>query len=178
MRLGRFGRAAIMVGVILAIAAASVSYTRSARRASVRAGLFAEIQSVKLKNCEMKRFGEPNDGGYLACANLLQGAKATYSYGINGYDGWGCDASRHLSVTTHQYDCFNTAEPTCPGGSTRFHAECIGPRKTVEDGRPFDTLESQLRANGDAGNHVIVKMDVEGAEWDALRNTSADVLDR
>jgi hypothetical protein len=36
-----------------------------------REGLFAELQPVKLANCELARFGEPNDGGYLACRNLL-----------------------------------------------------------------------------------------------------------
>lgn len=54
----------------------------------------------------MARFGESNDGGYLACANLLGGVKSAYSYGIAGYDGWGCDISRRLNVTTHQYDYF------------------------------------------------------------------------
>ena len=45
-----------------------------------------------------------------------------YSYGISGYDGWGCEISRTLKVQVHQYDCFNLQEPVCRGGTTIFHA--------------------------------------------------------
>ena len=126
----------------------------------------------------MARFGEANDGGYLACANLLGGVKSAYSYGIAGYDGWGCDISRRLNVTTHQYDCFDTTEPVCTDGSTRFHAECVAPNQTTVEGRLFDTVENQLRANGDAGNRVVVKMDIEGAEWETLLTMPESVLTR
>src|SRR5262245_6297183 len=73
----------------------------------VRELLFAELQPVLLKNCVLKRFGEPHDGGYLFCANLLKGVESGYSYGISGCDGWGCDISRTVRVRVHQYDCFN-----------------------------------------------------------------------
>jgi hypothetical protein len=54
-----------------------------------RQRLFEEIQPVQLANCELERFGEERDGGYLLCANLLGEVKAAYSYGISGYDKWG-----------------------------------------------------------------------------------------
>jgi len=63
------------------------------RAQQARAGLFAELQPVKLANCEFARYGEGNDGGYLACRNLLKDVRAAYSYGISGYDGWGCAVS-------------------------------------------------------------------------------------
>ena len=56
-----------------------------------RQALLEDLQPVALENCELKRFGESNDGGYLLCANLLKDVQAAYSYGISGYDGWGCD---------------------------------------------------------------------------------------
>ena len=102
------------------------------------------------------------------CANLLGAVKAGYSYGISGYDGWGCDVSRRLHVPIHQYDCFNLTEPVCPGGTTTFHGECIGPTRSVQDGRPFDTFSGQFAKNGDAANALVMKIDVEGAEWDSF----------
>ena len=144
-----------------------------------RDALFAALQPVKLTNCEIARFGEKNDGGYLLCANLLASVGSAYSYGISGYDGWGCDVSKRLGVRVHQYDCFDTTRPVCAGGETLFHAECIGPEtKTDQDGRLFDTLERQIAKNGDAGKHLVVKMDVEGAEWDSLLGTPDSVLER
>ena len=74
----------------------------SGHAAQRRQMLFAEIQPVRLANCELERFGEKADGGYLLCGNLLGEAGSAYSYGISGYDGWGCDVSTRLDVRVHQ----------------------------------------------------------------------------
>jgi hypothetical protein len=152
-----------------------VSLTRAEQGAQM---LFGGIQPVKLANCELERFGETNDGGYLLCRNLLGEVKSAYSYGISGYDQWGCDVSTRLGVPVHEYDCFNLTHPTCSTGKPAFHGECIGPSRRVEDGRPFDTLENQVRENGDAGTRLVVKMDVEGAEWESFLGASDDLLQR
>ena len=150
-----------------------------ARARQAREALFAELQPVKLRNCELARFGEKNDGGYLLCGNLLKDVGSAYSYGISGYDGWGCDVSTRLSVPVHQYDCFNTTQPSCPSGRPVFHAECVaGKRSNDEEGRLFDSLQSQFVRNGDAEKHLVVKMDVEGAEWDSILQTPDEVLAR
>ena len=54
-----------------------------------RETLFELLQPVVLSNCELQRFGEPNDGGYLMCGNLLGEVEAGYSYGIANYDQMG-----------------------------------------------------------------------------------------
>ncbi len=148
--------------------ARQVRRVEASRKAEVRKELFAEIQPVRITNCELRRFGEPHDGGYPLCVNLLGAVKAGYSYGISGYDGWGCDVSRQLHVPVHQYDCFNLTEPSCPGGTTVFHGECVGTTKSTEDGRPFDTLSDQFATNGHAAAPIVMKIDVEGAEWDSF----------
>ena len=159
----------------------------SARRAQVqvraradqaREYLFKELQPIKLANCELRRFGEPHDGGYVMCANLLGAVQSGYSYGISGYDQWGCDISRTLAVPVHQYHCFDLNRPACPGGKTTFHAECIGPEPKTIEGRLFDTLDNQFDKNGDGARRVVVKMDVEGAEWESFLRAPDAVLDR
>jgi hypothetical protein len=140
--------------------------------------LFGDIQPVKLANCELERFGEKDDGGYLLCGNLLGEVKSAYSYGISGYDQWGCDVSTRLDVHVHEYDCFDLRRPVCSTGDAVFHGECIGSSRRVEDGRPFDTLENQVRKNDDADKQLVVKMDVEGAEWESFLGASDDVLQR
>jgi hypothetical protein len=140
--------------------------------------LFDDVQPVKLANCDFKRFGEANDGGYVMCANLLTSVESAYSYGISGYDGWGCDVSRELGIPVHEYDCFDLTRPVCAGGRPVFHEECIGPERATTDGRVFDNLESQIKKNADGGKRLVVKMDVEGAEWDSLLETPDAVLQR
>jgi len=137
----------------------------------IRRALFDAIQPVTLSNCTLERFGEAHDGGYLACGNLLDAVQAGYSYGINGYDGWGCALSARLGIPVHEYDCFNTSEPPCSAGDPRFHAECVGPKAETRDGRRFDSITAQVNRNGDTGRRLVMKVDVEGAEWDAFLAT-------
>ena len=153
---------------------------RQARAAPMlqRQALFDMLQPVALANCQLERFGEPNDGGYLMCANLLAGVQSGYSYGIAGYDKWGCDISTKLNFVVHQYDCFNTTQPACPAGRTVFHAECVGDTTATIEGRPFDTLRNQFAKNGDGSRRIVLKIDVEGAEWNSLLSLPDDTLDQ
>jgi hypothetical protein len=148
------------------------------REVEARRLLFEELRPVALTTCQLERFGEVNDGGYLVCGNLLGAVKSAYSYGISGYDQWGCDVSTRLAVPTHQYDCFNTSVPLCPRGRTNFHAECVAGTAHNENGRSFDTIANQLSKNGDGANHVVLKIDVEGAEWESFAAVPDAVLGR
>lgn len=151
---------------------------RLAAEEGQRRVLFDMLRPVALANCRLERFGESHDGGYLMCGNLLTGARSGYSYGISGYDKWGCDVSTKLNVTVHQYDCFNTTRPSCPEGRTVFHAECVGATQKTEEGRLFDTLTSQFAKNRDHTKRIVMKIDVEGAEWDSLLSAPDETLTR
>lgn len=140
--------------------------------------LFEMLQPVTVANCRLERFGESHDGGYLMCGNLLDEVAAGYSYGISGYDGWGCEVATRFAVPVHQYDCFNHTRPACATGDTRFHEECVGDHSFEADGRPFDTISNQIAKNGHGSRRVVLKMDVEGAEWDALYFAPDEVLER
>lgn len=149
------------------------------RQAMNRLALFAEVQPVKVTNCELERFGDKNDGGYLLCGNLLKDEKSAYSYGINGTDNFGCAVAARLNVPVHQYDCFNIRRPPCGGPEMIFHEECVGPApETRDDGSAFDTIASQIARNGDDGKRLLVKMDVEGAEWASLLDAPESLLNR
>jgi hypothetical protein len=144
----------------------------------VRERLLQEVQPVTLQNCTFERFGSPNDGGYLMCANLLGNIKAAYSYGIGPKDDWGCAIAQRYDVVVHQYDCFSPPRAACSGSQSVFHDECIGPRKEAINSRIFDTLSRQVFRNGDAGKTLVVKIDVEGAELASLLATSDSMLRR
>jgi hypothetical protein len=142
----------------------------------LRRSIRAELQPIALKNCTLKRFGSTHDGGYLMCDDLAPNVGAAYSYGVGRNDDWGCEVSRRYGVAVHQYDCFNPARPTCEGGTFVFHNECVGSRAEQKDSRFFDTLENQIARNGDAGKTLLIKIDIEAAEWDSLLATSDTLL--
>jgi hypothetical protein len=166
--------------VIVALAAAAVVVTgalvRHAASRKLREAILAELQPVAMKNCTLKRFGSANDGGYLMCENLIEPLDAAYSYGVGPNDDWGCEMSRRYHVPVHQYDCFDPARPTCSGGTFVFHDECVGDRTGHTGSRFFDTLENQIRKNGDTGRRLIIKMDIEGAEWNSLLAAPDELL--
>ena len=143
-----------------------------------RQALFDMLQPVALTNCQLERFGEAHDGGYLMCGNLLGGVQSGYSYGISGYDKWGCDISTKLNLPVHQYDCFNTTQPACSTGETVFHAECVGDTTKTVEGRVFDTIKNQFARNGDSSKRIVLKIDVEGAEWDSLLSVPDATLEQ
>ena len=142
-----------------------------------RAEILAELQPVTLSNCELARMGGANDGGYLMCRNLLPGIQTAYSYGIGWEDNWGCDVSAAHKVPVHQYDCFAPVKLQCAGGQFQLNAECIGPKTETIDGKKFDTLANQIARNGDSGKRMVVKIDIEGAEWQSILATPDAVLD-
>jgi hypothetical protein len=174
---------AIVIVATLALVARNqikVYRNRQARAALLqqREALFDALRPVTLANCELERFGEPHDGGYLMCGNLLEGVESGYSYGIAGYDQWGCDISTRLDVPVHQYDCFDTRQPACPSGHTVFHTECVGEAPRTIEGRAFDTLANQFAKNGDRSKRIALKIDVEGAEWDSFLSAPDGVFER
>jgi hypothetical protein len=167
-----------LVIIALALAAVTVigALVRAAARRELREAILTELKPVALKNCTFKRFGSANDGGYLMCENLIAPLDAAYSYGVGPNDEWGCEVSRRYHVPVHQYDCFDPARPTCNGGTFMFHDECVGNQTGYRGKRFFDTLENQIRKNGDTGRHLIIKMDIEGAEWDTLLAAREELL--
>src|SRR5215211_1604977 len=160
------GAAGILIG----------DFMHQAAGRKLREAILAELQPVALKNCTLKRFGSANDGGYLMCENLIAPLDTAYSYGVGTNDDWGCDVSRRYHVTVHEYDCFDPARPICDGGRFDFHNECVGNRTDYRDSRFFDTLEKQISKNGDTGRRMILKMDIEGGEWESLLAVPDEVL--
>jgi hypothetical protein len=151
---------------------------RDGRQRHQRQQLLDELRPVALRNCTLARFGSENDGGYLMCENLIKGLQTAYSYGVGKNDDWGCDVSTRYGVPVHQYDCFDPARPACDTGKFVFHDECIGDHKERVEARIFDTLANQIETNGDTGKSMIVKIDIEGAEWDALMATPDALLEQ
>jgi hypothetical protein len=158
-------------------AALQTAESNPTEQQKIRQTLFDELKPVALKNCALTRVGSAHDGGYVMCGNLISGAEAAYSYGIGSEDNWGCAIATALNRPVHQYDCFTPSRPQCATGRSVFHAECVGAKQETVDNRPFDTVSNQIAHNGDTTKRLIVKLDVEGAEWDALVATPDSVLE-
>lgn len=117
------------------------------------------------------RTGRPHDGGYLMLDEFKPGM-AAYSFGI-------CDdVSWDKSMAERGIECFmyDHTIDELPEEHELFHwsKEGICGDVPVEHCR---TLADFITANGhEERNDLILKMDVEGAEWDAIAAASSETL--
>ena len=127
-----------------------------------------------------ERFGEQHDGGYIMCLDDAPPGSVVgaLSYGINGYDQWGTDVSLHFGVPVYEFDCFDARAPTS-GGNLAFRAECAKSARDNSTDPKFKTILEHLAETGLAGApaaSLIMKMDIEGAEWRILAEEPAETL--
>jgi hypothetical protein len=120
------------------------------------------IQPVMSEELRMLRVGGPNDGGYVMVDDFeVAGA---ISIGIGSDVSWDQDIARR-GIAVAMFDpTIRSLPKSVPNG--HFHRLGIG--DGLRDDR-YVTLESLVAKAGfaDSGD-LLLKMDVEGAEWGAL----------
>ena len=139
---------------------------------SMALGVLRLLRPYTLIGAEKIRVGRFFDGGYVML-DRFKGIEAAYSLGINEDVSWDLDMAR-LGIPLFQYDptiaelpqqhpLFNW-EPTWIGGE-------------VDEQKGVETLDRLIVKNGHVGNrNLLLKCDIEGAEWPMLQNISNSVL--
>jgi len=129
-----------------------------------------------------KRFGEPNDGGYLMCMDGLQtgSTRAAYSLGVEHHDQWSEDVIKNLGLSVNQFDC-TVASSECTG--CKFFKKCIVsadgshplPGHEDEGWSLQQVLDETNQADAPEGS-LLMKMDIEASEWPIYATESPDAL--
>ncbi len=117
------------------------------------------------------RCGARHDGGYVMLDDFHRGGIA-YSFGINNDVSWDDD------VADKGYDIFmydhTVTELPKPRKEFHFFRKGIADDNVTEE---LDTLEAFVKRNNHTNcKNMILKMDVEGAEWGFLEKTSSELL--
>ncbi len=124
---------------------------------------------------EICRVGNENDGGYVML-NDYASSNIAYSFGIFDDVSWDkCMAASGLDV--YMYD--HTID-ALPEENPKFHWEKTGITGLYDANEiQLKTLPMLLEENNHSNEkNMILKMDVEGAEWEVLGNLSVDILSR
>jgi len=131
----------------------------------------ALLQPCSVRGQKLVRIGRASDGGYVMLDDFRPGS-AAYSFGIGTDVSWDQDmAGRGYDV--YMYD--HTIE-RLPEDRPGFHFFRKGIAGT-EQPPHLDTLAHYIQQNHQEGQqHMILKMDVEGAEWDALLACPEELL--
>lgn len=116
---------------------------------------------------KLKRFGSTYDGGYILASYLLDKTSAFYSYGI-GDNAQFDDSLCQNNIPGYLYD----------------HTISKNPSKCLKNKLKNEALSSQsilnhLKQNGHQNNNdLLLKMDVEGAEYEFLQNIAEETLNQ
>lgn len=136
---------------------------------------YNELQDLlhieKAENFSLVRMGRDNDGGYIMLDDLPGGI--AYSFGIARDVSWEKDiASRGYDVFMHDHTIYELPEE-----NQRFHWSKLGISDGVTDDDRLKTLEELISRNGHENErNMILKMDVEGAEWGFLESVKPETL--
>jgi hypothetical protein len=121
----------------------------------------------------LMRMGRNYDGGYIMVDDFGK-CEAAYSFGIADDVSWDLDVAKR-GIDVFLYD--HTIE-TLPIQDKRFHFFRTGICGTSGEGKNLKTLQEILTENGHiASKNLILKIDVEGAEWNAFEKTSSEIID-
>jgi hypothetical protein len=119
------------------------------------------------------RIGGKQDGGYVMLDDF-GAARNAISLGIGSEVSWDLDmAGRGLRV--FQYD-HSVAAPPGAHPNFRFHRNRVVGRRSSPEDVTLAQILTQRELVDD--RDVMVKMDIDEAEWDVLSQTSADLLQR
>jgi hypothetical protein len=110
-----------------------------------------------------KRYGRDEDGGYVILDAPL-GATHILGYGVDKDVSFENQLTEAWNIKAHVFDHTIDAIPPT-GAAVEYIKEGIGPK----DEDPLYTLETHVSRYVPEGSNFILKMDVEGAEWDVLR---------
>jgi hypothetical protein len=118
-----------------------------------------------------KRFGKPNDGGYVMADYFLPETIA-YSCGINEDVSWDLEMA-YLGIPIYMFD--HTIERLVQSHPL-FHWSKVKISPT-DDSTICRTVASLLESNGHSqGSSLILKMDIEGDEYDVLLGMDDETL--
>lgn len=137
------------------------------------ARLVSLLSPLDVMEGEYIRVGRDFDGGYVMLNNFNnENVDAAYSFGISDDTSWD-EAIARREIDVFMFD--HTIEKL-PTHHPRFHYRRLGVtgHKKTEDLR---TLGELLRENNHSEcEHLLMKMDVEGCEWDVFDEASSVVV--
>ena len=120
---------------------------------------------------ELIRIGNYGDGGYLLPDDLL-GIDGCLSIGSNGEWSFEKELFRNALIASHILD-LEEAKPSDLDKNHFFHAGLLGVKNSGE----YITLEEFLKkCNLNSSDELILKMDIESAEYEVLLDASLDTL--
>jgi hypothetical protein len=128
------------------------------------------LRPMDVVDGELIRRGRPNDGGYVVLKSGTEDA-TVYSLGIGDDVSWDLDMAA-VGCTVYQYD-HSIAAPPMTDQNFKWFKLKIG---TTNDNETITVADAISRNGHRECNNMILKMDIETAEWDVLQSIDERTL--
>jgi hypothetical protein len=132
----------------------------------------SHLQPMKILNDHKIRVGSLGDGGYVQLNNT-EDISLALSFGINNDDSWDLEiASRGIPVKQYDYSI-----ESAPSSHPLLKFE----KKMVQGSPGFGcvTLQELIETHDYSGTpNIILKMDIEGSEWDVIDKCDDEQLSK
>ena len=119
----------------------------------------------------MRRFGDGPGNGYAMCSNLMGSDFVLLNFGLTKGDQFGCKISSDYAVMNYLYICSCEKDAGCRDNNNKTVVErvCLSEMSEVNREHTFTSVKDEIDKKGLKGRNIVLKMDVEGAEWMALK---------
>jgi hypothetical protein len=124
-------------------------------------------------NIRKIRVGSPFDGGYVM-ADCRTSDQVVLSYGLGGEISFDME----MAMAGHQCYMFDHTIEGLTATHPNFHYYPEGVAGVTDPAKSFYTVKDHLDRFVITGDRLILKMDVEGAEWDAVSLMPDAVISR
>jgi hypothetical protein len=133
------------------------------------AQLLRRMAPQRVVNAAKRRYGSRHDGGYIMLDDFA-GITGAFSFGISSNVKWDV-AMANKGLPIWQYD-YTVDGPPVPHPNFEFHKVRIG--HDEEDATPTRSLSRLIDER--PGGDIILKMDIEGSEWEVFAGIDPDRL--
>jgi hypothetical protein len=132
------------------------------------------LSPMDVKGGKYVRVGRDYDGGYIMLDGFQKNTDAAYSFGIGNDVSWD-EAIANRGIDVFMFDHNIDLMPKHHPKFHYFKTGVTGYRK----GASLKTLGNLIIENGHSMcKNLIMKMDIEGCEWDIFEEVKSDVIDQ
>lgn len=125
-----------------------------------------KIRPLKLIDDTLVRLGNPmGDGGYACPKSVIFNSDILYSYGVGDNSSFENNYTELTGKAAHMYDYTVNCTPVYKNHI--FHKEGLSGNPTSN----CNNFLYHLQQNGDNDKKVLLKIDIEGAEYEWINNT-------
>lgn len=103
---------------------------------------------------------------------------ALLNFGVVAGDEFGCSVTSSYVIKNYVYGCDCEKPFPCRDGEgrTMFERVCLSEMKEVNQQHTFTSLKDEIDKKGLKGKHIILKLDMSGAEWMGLKTLPLSYL--